>query len=159
MSAENARGARVVFPPPLLFLAGMLAALGIHRIAPIDQLPSPIAGIARVVGLVLAAAGFAFASWGMATFFRARTTVIPHHAVSSLVERGPYRFTRNPMYVGLVALYTGLALAQNRLWPFALLPVVLAILIVGVIRPEERYLEERFGDDYRAYKRRVRRFI
>ena len=159
MSASNAHGARVVVPPPLLFVAGMFAGLGIHRIAPGDELPASIAGAAGTAGYVLAAAGLAFGLWGVATFFRSKTTVIPHRAVSNLVERGPYRVTRNPMYVGLTALYAGLALAQNRLWPFALLPIVLAVLIVAVIRPEERYLEERFGEEYRAYKRRVRRFL
>lgn len=149
----------MVIPPPLLFLAGMFAALGVHWVAPVDVLPAPIAGTTRVAGLVLAAAGVAFALWGMITFLRAKTTVIPHHAVSNLVDGGPYRVTRNPMYVGLTAIYAGLALAQNRLWPFALLPLVLAILVVAVIRPEERYLEERFGEEYRAYKRRVRRFV
>ena len=84
---------------------------------------------------------------------------MPHRAVSTLVDQGPYRFSRNPMYVGLAAAYTGLALVLNRLWPFAFLPLVLALIVVFVIRPEERHLEERFGDDYRAYKRRVRRFI
>ncbi|HET9951315.1 MAG TPA: isoprenylcysteine carboxylmethyltransferase family protein [Candidatus Eisenbacteria bacterium] len=160
MSGSKGHGAKVIFiPPPFLFAGGFLAGVWLRRFVPGDALPARFAVAARAAGLPLVAAGVAFALWGILTFFRAKTTIVPHRAVSSLVDHGPYRLTRNPMYVGLTAAYTGLALVQNRLWPFAFLPFVLAILVAAVILPEERYLEERFGDDYRAYKRRVRRLI
>ena len=159
MSGTKGHGARIVIPPPLLFAAGFLAGIWCRRFLPGDALPGLIAGGARPTGFILVAAGIGFSLWGILTFFRAKTTIVPHRAVSSLVDRGPYRVTRNPMYVGLATAYVGLALFQNRLWPFAFLPLVLALLVIAVIRPEERYLEERFGDDYHAYRRRVRRFI
>jgi protein-S-isoprenylcysteine O-methyltransferase Ste14 len=159
MSGAEEHGARVLIPPPLLFAAGFLAGVWLRRFVPGDTLPSGIAGAARPAGMALAIAGALLALWGILTFARAKTTPIPHRAVSTLVAHGPYRFTRNPMYVGLTALYLGLALALNRLWPLALLPIGLATLVAAVVRPEERYLEARFGDGYRAYRARVRRFL
>jgi len=76
-----------------------------------------------------------------------------------LVIWGPYRFTRNPMYVGMATLYVGGTLLLNDLWPLALLPVVITLVQRRVIAKEEAYLERTFGDVYRAYKARVRRWI
>ena len=81
----------------------------------------------------------------MVTFWRARTAIIPHRPASRLVRHGPYRFTRNPMYVGLTGLYTGLALIFNVGWPLVLLPLVLVVLWGVVIQREERYLRAAFG--------------
>jgi protein-S-isoprenylcysteine O-methyltransferase Ste14 len=76
-----------------------------------------------------------------------------------LVTSGPYRFSRNPMYVGLSALYLGLALLFNVAWPLALFPVVVMALFRLVIRREERYLAEAFGETYALYAQRVRRWL
>jgi protein-S-isoprenylcysteine O-methyltransferase Ste14 len=76
-----------------------------------------------------------------------------------MVVHGPFRFTRNPMYVGLVALYMSLSLFVNSAWPLILLPVVIAVVQRQVIVREEAYLEGKFGEQYRAYKARVRRWI
>ncbi len=78
---------------------------------------------------------------------------------SALVTSGPYRFTRNPMYLGMASLYAGIALAFGLLWSLALLLVVLVVIDRGVIAREERYLERRFGDEYRLYKQQVRRWL
>jgi len=75
------------------------------------------------------------------------------------VVQGPYRFTRNPMYVGLAALYAGVTLLVNSLWPLLLLPVVLVVIRWRVIAREEAYLERKFGDVYRTYTTRVRRWL
>ena len=95
----------------------------------------------------------------MITFWRARTAIIPHRPASRLVRHGPYRFTRNPMYVALTALYVGLALLFNVAWPLVVLPVVLWLLWHVVIRHEERYLLFAFGGDYAAFTREVRRWL
>ena len=97
--------------------------------------------------------------WGLISFVRARTAVMPHLPASRLVTAGPYRFTRNPMYLGITLAYAGLALLIDTAWPLLLLPAVLALLMVVVVRREERYLERAFGDAYRAYRDRVRRWI
>jgi protein-S-isoprenylcysteine O-methyltransferase Ste14 len=92
-------------------------------------------------------------------FFRARTTVRPDRAASSLVTSGPYRFTRNPMYLSLTLLYAGVATFYQSVWAWLLLPAVLAYLDRRVIRREEIFLERRFGPDYARYCAKVRRWI
>ena len=157
--APAPHGPRIVFPPPLLYALGFLAGIVLHDLAPGDTIPPALSGAARTVGIALALAGATLSLYGVGTFFRAKTTTIPHRAAATLVTHGPYRFTRNPMYVGLTTVYMGMALALNRLWPFTLLPGILAILILAVIRLEEAHLLDRFGDDYRDYCARVRRFL
>ena len=88
-----------------------------------------------------------------------RTSPLPIKPTTAIVATGPYRFTRNPMYVGLAALYLGITLWVDSLWPVLFLPAVLFMIQRFVIAREERYLEAKFGDQYRGYKARVRRWI
>ncbi len=90
---------------------------------------------------------------------RARTSVNPSRPTTALLTAGPYRLTRNPMYLAMVIQYVGLALLFNALWAIVLLPLALVIIHFTVIKREERYLEQKFGEDYRAYKARVRRWL
>jgi protein-S-isoprenylcysteine O-methyltransferase Ste14 len=152
-------GPPIKVPPPLLYFVVFVAGVGLRSVAPGDALPAAAATPARWVGTALALCGLALSLSGVGTFVRAKTTTLPFKAPSRLVTHGPYRLTRNPMYLGLAALYTGLALVLNRLWPLVLLPVALLVLIRTVILIEERYLEGHFGDEYRAYRGRVRRFL
>lgn len=153
------RGPAVRFPPPFVFVAGFLVAwlfdryLGFEIDGEGPGVPQTVLGVAAI------AAGAAVTFWGMATFARARTPIIPDRPARELVIRGPYRFTRNPMYVGLTALYCGLALVTNMAWPLVLLPVVLIVLTLAVIVHEERHLRDAFGAAYDDYCRRVRRWI
>ncbi|MCP5804263.1 isoprenylcysteine carboxylmethyltransferase family protein, partial [Klebsiella pneumoniae] len=80
-------------------------------------------------------------------------------ATLSLIEEGPYRLSRNPLYVGLLALYLGIALVVPTVWGLLLLPAAVLLVWWGAIRPEERFLHERFGEPYDAYRRRVRRWL
>ena len=89
----------------------------------------------------------------------AGTSPMPHSPAKQLVIRGPYRFTRNPMYVGMTIAYLGGVATANSVWPLVALPLVLAGIYAFVIRREERYLEAEFGDAYRDYCRRVRRWL
>jgi protein-S-isoprenylcysteine O-methyltransferase Ste14 len=150
----------VPFPPPFLFVAGFLAGLALERWG----WRTPVAAdglrdLLVVIGWLGVIAGLFFAGWGLLVFFRARTAIIPSHPASRLVTSGPYRFSRNPMYVGLSALYWGLALLFNVAWPLVLFPVVVIALLRLVIRGEERYLAQAFGDEYVLYGRRVRRWL
>jgi protein-S-isoprenylcysteine O-methyltransferase Ste14 len=104
-------------------------------------------------------AGVMTAVWGMVTFARAHTAIIPHKPASSLVDTGPYRFTRNPMYTGMTLLYLGIAVHLNWGWAFLLLPAVLFLLHRFVISREERYLSEAFGSAYDEYRARVKRWV
>ncbi len=147
----------VRFPPPLLFVAGFAAGALLHRYRPLG-LPEALAG-RPALAWTLVALGLGLVLWAMATFQRAHTAIIPNRPASEVVARGPYRFSRNPMYVGMSVAYAGLALWLGSLWPLLLLPVVLGVLYRTVIRREERYLTAAFGAPYAAYTRRVRRWL
>ena len=150
---------RVYFPPPFLFVLGFAAGLGLHRLWPLGLLPGGRSAVSVLLAWGLVALGLGLAWWGVWTFYRAKTGIIPHHSASQIVTHGPYRFTRNPMYVGLTAIYLGLAVWTNRLWLVLMLPLVLLVLWAYVIRREERYLHAAFPEDYAAYTARVRRWL
>lgn len=114
---------------------------------------------ARVIGYAFAIGGPALMAWGIAELARAKTTVRPDRGVSVLVTTGPFRYARNPIYAGDVMLLLGLAQLSLNIW-FVILAVAFAFLVRRLaILPEERHLEARFGDAYRAYKDRTRRWI
>jgi protein-S-isoprenylcysteine O-methyltransferase Ste14 len=108
---------------------------------------------------VLVAAGIALVIWSFARFIRAKTGIVPITPATTLVADGPYRFTRNPMYLALTVVYLGAALLYDSLWPLLLLPLAIACIQLYVIPREERYLASKFGDEYLAYQRRVRRWV
>lgn len=146
----------VRFPPPLIYVAGFLVGVALELAFPIGGLPLPLAIAAGVVG---GGIWFWLDGSAMRRFQRAGTSMIPMRPSTALVASGPYRFTRNPMYLGMAALHAGLALALGVIWAVILLPLVLLAVDRLVIAREERYLERQFGDDYLAYKRRVRRWL
>lgn len=152
MNKENSAG--VVAPPPLIFLAGLALGIGLDLL-----LEGSVPAIVRVLGAVLVLAGLALDLSFMRHFRRAGTAVEPWKPSTALVTDGLYGVTRNPGYLGMALWSSGLALLLAA--PWALIGVALAALVVdrGVIVREERYLEGIFGDEYRAYRARVRRWI
>ncbi len=148
----------VHFPPPLVYAIAFIAGWLLGRIwpLPVADAAAPwrvvVATLCAIVWLTLMFSAFA-------TFARSRTTIIPNRAASTIVTRGPYRITRNPMYVSMVALYLALALFVNSWWPLFLLPVVVAIIDRLVIAREERYLDSAFPGEYAEYRKRVRRWL
>jgi protein-S-isoprenylcysteine O-methyltransferase Ste14 len=147
-------GSRI--PPPAIYFAGFLIGVAIELAWPIGALPS---ALALAAGLIGGALWLALDVSAMMLFHRAGTGVAAMKPTTGLVTYGPYRITRNPMYVGMAFLYVGLALALGVIWSLAFLPVVLLIVDRLVIAREERYLEAKFGEEYREYKRRVRRWL
>lgn len=151
----------VHFPPPVVFIAGYLigwlldARVHRWRLAESAERLRTI----EMVGLVLLVAGLLLGAWGILTFWRVRTSILPFRPASSFVIAGPYRFTRNPMYVGLTVAYIGLSMMTALAWALVVLPLVLIALYALVIRREERYMRHAFGADYVAYARRVRRWL
>jgi protein-S-isoprenylcysteine O-methyltransferase Ste14 len=133
----------------------LLAGLLIDRWAPwpiiAERVTLPIGLLGVLLGFIALPAILAFR--------RARTHPEPWKPTKALVTVGPYRYSRNPMYVGMTLLYLGTAVWQNTVWPLLALPVVLWVVQVGVVRREERYLEGLFGEDYRAYRDRVRPWL
>ena len=149
----------VRFPPPFLFVIGLLAGWVLDRYW--HALPlSRFAGSAlEPFGLAALALGVVLAGWGMITFRRAKTAIIPHHSASQLVTHGPYRFTRNPMYTGLTIAYLGGSALLDSAWPVIVLPAVILILVETVISREEKYLRDAFGAEYTGYAASVRRWL
>lgn len=143
---------RVRVPPPLIF-AG-LVALGLV----IDRAPFR-PGPAQLAGAALGAAGFALIAVALGLFAGAGTRAEPWQPASRLVDRGVYRFTRNPMYLGMGLLSLGVALAFSSLAGALLALAALIIVDRAVVTREEAYLKRRFGADYIAYTRRVRRWL
>lgn len=145
-------------PVPWVFVLTYLVGIGVELAArhrgPIEAHPN-----VAIAGGVLFAIGAAIAGWGLLTFRRARTTTVPGQASSQLVTWGPYRFTRNPMYVGLTLAYLGEAGILQQFWPIVVLPLVLAYVNWIVIPVEEAKLSEVFGGEYERYRARVRRWV
>jgi protein-S-isoprenylcysteine O-methyltransferase Ste14 len=143
-------------PPPPVYLLALLLGLLLDRKAHVPFLPR---GVARVLGWPLVGGGMALAAWFVRTMRGVDTTIRIDKPVSSLVQNGPFRYSRNPGYVALAMVYTGIAALRNALWAMLLLPLVVYVIQREVIEREERYLERTFGEEYLNYKRRVRRWV
>jgi protein-S-isoprenylcysteine O-methyltransferase Ste14 len=158
--SEPARAPRdhsgVMFPPPLLYVLFFAAGAFLDRIAP---LPQPPAAVARPLGAAFVLAFVVLTVLSLRHFWAAGTSVVPIRPTTALVVGGPYRFTRNPMYLSLLLLYAGVSLLLDLVWPLLLGPGVVWIVNEWCIGPEERYLAEKFGDEYHHYRARVRRWL
>ncbi|MGA9958647.1 MAG: isoprenylcysteine carboxylmethyltransferase family protein [Acidobacteriaceae bacterium] len=146
-------------PVPWVFVLGYAVGLALQFILPHAVLSGRASWISVGVGAGLFALGAVIAGWGLTLFHRASTTTVPGERSERLVTRGPYRLTRNPMYVGLTLAYFGEAGLLRQIWPLAVLPLVLAYLQWTVIPLEEAKLRETFGEEYEAYRGRVRRWV
>lgn len=150
--------AGVHFPPPLIYAIGLGAGWLVDRHWRWAISGHP-AGWRTITAAAFIVTWFLLMITAVMTFRRARTSIIPNRPVSAFVETGPYRFTRNPMYLSMTMLYIGLALTLDSWWPFVLLPVVFVIIDRAVIAREERYLRSAFPIEYPAYCARVRRWM
>jgi protein-S-isoprenylcysteine O-methyltransferase Ste14 len=145
-------------PVPWVFVLTYLLGVvleHVHRstISPTAALVSTTAGAG------LFAVGAVIAGWGLVLFRKAKTTTVPGKLSGKLVTWGPYRFTRNPMYVGLILAYLGEAGLMKQIWPVVLLPFTVAYINWTVIPVEEAKLEEAFHDEYKQYRSQVRRWF
>jgi len=137
-------------------LGGLAIGLVLSIWAPTEYLDRTVA---HLVGGVLTGIGVLLALSAMSAFIQARTNLRPDRPSSALVRAGPYRFTRNPMYLSLTIVYVGVAVVNESLWSLLLLPLVVAFIRIKVIGREEAYMERRFGADYLRYKSEVRRWL
>jgi protein-S-isoprenylcysteine O-methyltransferase Ste14 len=146
----------VRFPPPIIYVA----AIGVGAILQ-KLLPLPIGGgLPRVLtAWALVALWVLIAAISFHAFWKARTSIVPIRPATALVETGPYRFTRNPMYVSLAALTLGVGLWMNTWWVIILLMPAVVVIDRLVISREEAYLRRRFGAAYDSYRQRVRRWV
>jgi protein-S-isoprenylcysteine O-methyltransferase Ste14 len=157
MSAEKRETAGVIAPPPLIYLVGLVLGWLLER-----RWPSPFRLIEEAspwIGWALIAIGLAIFVLALAAFHRVHTSANPYAPTAAIATTGPYRISRNPIYIADVIIYLGVCALLNTPWPLLLLPVVIWVLNKGVIEREERYLENRFGNLYIVYKSHVRRWL
>lgn len=148
--------AQVAFPPPVVPLLGLALGVAAGRIWPLPFLP---VGPAATVGRAITAASVALFVWAVATMLAGRASLPPHLPTNALVVHGPYRFSRNPIYLAMVVLLVGMGVATNNAWFLLLAVAGWWLLRQGVILREESYLERKFGAEYAAYRAAVRRWL
>lgn len=153
---QDPHGPGVRIQPPLIHAASILGGIGIDRIQPLAMplgLHGPLyTGI--ILALVMLVAGLC-----LYEFHKAGTDVRPDRPDSALITGGPYRYSRNPLYICLAVVQAAAATWLDNAWVLVMAPVSMAVVSRYAVRREERYLERVFGDSYRDYKRRVRRWI
>ncbi len=146
-------------PVPWLYVLVFLAGVGLQYLAPLEINSAPILLAGRTAGIVLIVGGVLLAFSSLGIFRAARTTTVPFEAPAALVTWGPYRYTRNPMYIGLALLYVGVAGIDAQVWPLLLLPLLMGYIHKVVIPIEEASLQKVFGDTYKQYCAAVRRWL
>lgn len=153
-------GAAVRFPPPLLPVATIFAGIALRRIIPLPiviDFPTPArywtGSIVIIVSLLT------FGLWSVVKFRQSGQSELPWTPTPEIIVAGPYRLTRNPMYLQMVLICIGFGIILSNVWIFALTPICMLLLYQFAIKPEEAYLERKFGESYLRYKRSVRRWI
>lgn len=146
-------------PIPWIFVLTYLIGLGLQFLVPYPIHGAGILLASHIAGSVLLISGLLLAAWCLRIFRSMRTTTVPFKTSSKLVTWGPYRFSRNPMYVSLTLMYLGEAGVLAQIWPLFLLPFTEAYLQWIVIPYEERQLRESFGDTYKKFCSSVRRWL
>jgi protein-S-isoprenylcysteine O-methyltransferase Ste14 len=157
MSEITHETVRVIIRPPLAWALAVVAGFALDWLEPLPFLPEDWpAGLLGAVVFVLA---LALAIWAMDTMTRAGTNIPTNRPTTAIVEGGPYRFTRNPIYVGMFGGLIGLGIAFDNPWLLLMLVPFALVIRYGVVAREEAYLERKFGEAYRSYRRRVRRWL
>ena len=151
------QGRSIIYaPPPVIFVLPFAAGVLLHWLLPVQMLPHwgrVVLGIACTVPAVV------LLTTARMAFRQARTSMLPNARARTLVVNGPFRHTRNPLYLGLLLLYAGISVGTGDLWSLLFMPLVILWLHYGAILPEERYLEQQFGEEYLRYKVTVRRWL
>jgi len=155
--ADTTDTANVIIRPPIAWAVAILGGLALNWLMPLPFVPASVP--AGWLGAIVFALALALLAWAIATVTRAGSNVPTSQPTTTIVDGGPYRFTRNPIYLGMALGLIGLAIAFNSVWLLlALVPFALVIRY-GVVAREEAYLERKFGDVYRGYRARVRRWL
>lgn len=151
-------GAAVRVPPPAIYLGAIVLGIVVH--AYILPLPMPLStGLRIALALAATALGLVFVAGAFRIFRRTGQNPAPWKPTPEIISSGVYRITRNPMYVGMALLQTAIGVGLANWWIVILVPVVLVTVHATAVRHEERYLEDKFEDQYRRYKATVRRWL
>ena len=156
MDSKLDTGPGLNFPPPTVYCVGFIIARSLDYFVPIAEFPFFWPRV--VVGSLLLAIGILACWWAMTIFRKHDTGLMPNTRATDLVRIGPYRYSRNPMYVTLFIQYIGISLALGSIWAFILIPVVFLFVRWIVVR-EEQYLADEFGDSYKQFTSEVRRWL
>lgn len=149
------RGLPSILPPKIVLIV-ILAMLVLHLVFPLAVIvPAPIS----YSGVAVAALGGGMIVWSRRAFQAASTPIKPFRNSTALVRHGLYRWTRNPMYLGALLLVSGIAVLLGSVSPWFLVAALFVVLRQGFVLHEERILEQTFGEEYRNYKRSVRRWL
>ncbi len=160
MKSQEIQGndhANVAVFPPLPFVLAVVVGILAHVLWEFRFFPE--IWIGHATGWPLIVTATVLIAWAQRTLAGAGESSNVYKPNSAIVSTGPFAFTRNPMYLSMTLLYAGIAFLVNTAWPVVLLPAVLMLIHYGVISREERYLEIKFGDVYRQYRARVRRWL
>ncbi len=156
MSANEPDCPGVIAPPPFIYLGFLALGFGLDWIWPVAVLPE---AAQYLVGALLIVLGLAVALASIRRFKAAGTNIPTPKPTTAIVTDGPYRYSRNPIYIGLTAVYAGIGITADAPWVLVLLAPLLLVMHYGVIAREERYLERKFGAEYLDYKASVRRWL
>jgi len=154
---DTADTAQVIIRPPIAWALAVLAGLALNWLMPLPFVPVMLP--AGWLGAVVFALALLLVTWAIATITRTGSNVPTSLPTTTIVETGPYRFTRNPIYLGMFVGLAGLAVAFDSLWLLATLAPFALVIRYGVVAREEAYLERKFDDVYRHYRARVRRWL
>ena len=154
--AQHPDNAGVAFHPPLLLMASLGLGFLLRWLAVLPVVPSTVSGVS---GPATVALSFGLFFWAAGTMWRGHASIPTNKPTDAIVTAGPFRFSRNPIYVSMILLHIGVGIWANSLWFIILAAISVALLTWGVILREERYLERKFGNEYLSYKSRVRRWI
>jgi protein-S-isoprenylcysteine O-methyltransferase Ste14 len=155
--ADTADTANVIIRPPIALAVALLAGLVLNWLVPLPFVPAAVP--AGWLGAAVFAVGLALFAWAIATMTGAGSNVQTSQPTTAIVDTGPYRFTRNPIYFSMMLGLAGLAIAFNSLWLLVTLALFAIVIRYGVVAREEAYLDRKFGDVYRGYRMRVRRWL
>ena len=153
--------ARVIIRPPLALGLAVIAGLALEWLVPLPFLSADLSagGFGTIVGAIVFVLALALFAWAIVTITRAGSNIPTSLPTTTIVESGPYRFGRNPIYLSMFLGLIGLALAVGNLWLLLMLVPFALVIRYGVVAREEAYLERKFGDVYRGYRSRVRRWL
>ena len=149
--------AEIIAPPPVLYVSSLALAFGANAIAPRPIALPPLA--LHIAGAIFFVLSGVLARWAFVAMKKGGTSANPRKPSEALTTTGPFKLSRNPIYVAMTGLYFGFALLGNSLWPFLFLVPLLIAMHWGVVLREERYLTQRFGEAYVAYKSGTRRWL
>ena len=148
----------VVVPPPLIYVALFFLSLLLQKYLPLN-ISFFATESSTIIGSVLIFIAFLFMLPALIKFVQSKNTLITIQPASSLQTDGIYKISRNPMYLGLLFMYSGIGMLKGDWWTFILIPIIIIIVQSYVIRGEENYLQRAFGEEYAHYKKKVRRWI